>query len=111
MGIVTNGGTDGQEAKVDTLGIRLYMSAVVVSETVAVEKPDRRIFELALECLGARASQSWFVGDHPVNDVMGAAQAGLHAVWKRGAHPWPTEHEEPRFQIDSLEELSGLLER
>ncbi len=109
MGVITNGNVAVQEAKIDFLGLRPYMSTVVVSGAVGVGKPDGRIFEIALERLDARPSEAWFVGDHPVWDVIGATGAGLSPVWIRGSQPWPEGHEEPEFQIDHLEELLDLL--
>jgi hypothetical protein len=52
-----------------------------------VQKPDPRIFAHALAQIGCRASDTWFVGDHPVNDVLGAAAVGLRAIWLTGVCP------------------------
>ena len=89
LGIVTNGDSRGQNTKIDALGIRSYMGTVVVSQAVELEKPDRRIFQLALRELGAEPAETWFVGDHPVNDVLGASAAGMNSVWLKGALAWP----------------------
>lgn len=45
------------------------------------------------------------VGDHPVNDVLGAAAVGLRPIWLTGVHPWPKDQPEPEWQIASLVEL------
>jgi putative hydrolase of the HAD superfamily len=58
----------------------------MISEAVGVKKPDARIFAQALAAVGCRASQAWFVGDHPVNDVLGAAAVGLRPIWLTGVH-------------------------
>ncbi len=67
LGIVTNGGVTGQNAKIDRLKLRRFMGTVIVSEAVGCKKPDPRIFELACDELGVRAEACWFVGDHAVN--------------------------------------------
>jgi len=110
MGMITNGKTATQNQKIDVLGIRRYMRCVTVSQTVGVSKPDRRIFDLTLGEMGTDASGSWYVGDHPSNDILGSSAAGLTAVWLRGSHDWPAGVEEPRYQIDSLWQLLGLIE-
>ena len=40
LGIVTNGSEKGQSAKIDVLGLRGLVDAVVISEIVGVKKPD-----------------------------------------------------------------------
>lgn len=109
LGIVTNGAATTQEAKIDIIGIRPRLTTVVVSETAGLRKPDAGIFEAALKRIGARAEETWFVGDHPVNDVLGAAGAGLTPVWLRGKQPWPDGVPQPALQIDRWEQLTELL--
>jgi putative hydrolase of the HAD superfamily len=45
-----------------------------------VEKPDPRLFEIALERAGARAETTLHVGDFYWIDVRGARAAGVHPV-------------------------------
>ena len=56
------------------------VGAVIDSRVVGVEKPDARIFQLALDALGVEASRSVYVGDTVKFDVRGAEGAGLHPV-------------------------------
>jgi putative hydrolase of the HAD superfamily len=56
------------------------VGAVIDSRVVGVEKPDPRIFHLALEALGVEASRSVYIGDTVKFDVLGAQGAGLHAI-------------------------------
>jgi len=111
MGIVTNGPDDIQNAKVEALGLWQYMGAVIISRAVGLSKPDERIFQVALAALGVKPDEAWFVGDNPVSDILGASAAGLTPVWIRSSHTWPQDHPEPRYQIDSLNELIPLLEQ
>jgi putative hydrolase of the HAD superfamily len=108
LGVVTNGATAVQEAKIDALGIRRQLATAVISERAGVEKPHPGIFRLALGALdiaGDATERVWFVGDHPFNDVLGAANAGLTAIWLRGVRPWPAGHRLPGRSIDALDEL------
>lgn len=111
LGIVTNGATLRQNAKIDVLDLRRFVGPIVVSETVGVNKPDRRIFDVALAALGVAPGEAWFVGDNPVNDVLGAESAGLTGVWYRNDHVWPSEHPMPARVVDALPELLNLLPR
>jgi len=111
LGIVTNGSVMGQSAKIEHLGIGKYFSSVVISEAADCKKPDPRIFRRALDEIGCDAAVTWFVGDHPVNDVLGSAEAGLVPVWLEGIHPWPVGHTDPERRIRALHELLGLVSR
>lgn len=55
-------------------------AAVVHSSGVGVEKPDRRIFQAALDQLGVPAGEAVHVGDGRLEDVEGALAAGMYAV-------------------------------
>ena len=109
LGIVTNGKVQFQAPKITQLSIGRYLSTVVISEAVQVQKPDPRIFAHALAEIGCRASETWFVGDDPVNDVLGAAAVGLRAIWLTGVRPWPTDRPESQWQIAALGELVELV--
>lgn len=90
---------DGLAALID---VRLYTSEM------AHTKPDSRAFAEALEALGARTAV--FVGDRLYDDVWGAQQAGLRAVWVRNDRT-PAYGVEPDGVIDALSELPELLDR
>jgi putative hydrolase of the HAD superfamily len=109
LGLVTNGKSKVQNEKVDALGWRAFLDLILVSEDFGIKKPDPRIFKIALEHWQLEASQVCMVGDHPVNDVLGARGAGLTGVWFRSAsHVWPDDAERG-LEIDALPELLELL--
>ncbi len=65
------------------LGLRERLRWTVVSCQVGAEKPDRAIFQRALDECAVPAQSVLHVGDSYVEDVVGARNAGLHAVWLR----------------------------
>jgi putative hydrolase of the HAD superfamily len=67
-------------AHMDRLGMSRYVHCVLDSQDVGVEKPDPRLFEIALERSGAEAPTTIHVGDLYQVDVVGARAAGLRAV-------------------------------
>lgn len=79
LGVVSNsdGTVEEQLARYD---LRSYFDAVIDSHIVGVEKPDPRIFHIALEMSDARAERSLFIGDVYDIDVLGPRAAGMHAV-------------------------------
>jgi putative hydrolase of the HAD superfamily len=62
------------------LGLHEKVDAVVFCMDVGWRKPHRAPFRRALELLGVEASRSFFVGDHPEWDVIGARDAGLQPI-------------------------------
>jgi putative hydrolase of the HAD superfamily len=67
----------------DGLGLTPYLDHVVVSAVVGWEKPHPRIFASALELADVPAAQVLHVGDNYQQDVVGAQQMGIYAVWLR----------------------------
>jgi putative hydrolase of the HAD superfamily len=62
------------------LAIAPLIDAVVLPSDAGAEKPDPRIFQLALERLGTPAAASVFVGDSVERDIAGARAAGMRAI-------------------------------
>jgi putative hydrolase of the HAD superfamily len=56
------------------------LDAVIVSSEVGVRKPGRAFFEAIETRLGIPAAHIAFVGDDPVNDAQGAADAGMISI-------------------------------
>jgi putative hydrolase of the HAD superfamily len=78
-GVVSN--SNGTIADIlETLGLARHLDFVVDSSKVGVEKPDPRIFALALAELRVPAGEAVYVGDLYSVDVLGARAAGLQAV-------------------------------
>ena len=55
------------------------MEDMVISGIEHVMKPDHRIFEIALERFGIKASETVFIDDNPKN-VQAACEMGIHGV-------------------------------
>jgi HAD superfamily hydrolase (TIGR01549 family) len=62
------------------LGLDVYFEHMLDSHDEGVEKPDPRLFWIALERSGAKAEHTIHVGDLYNVDVVGARTAGLRAV-------------------------------
>jgi putative hydrolase of the HAD superfamily len=82
MGVLSNWDTR-LGPLLEGLGLMPYFRHVVLSAVVGWEKPHPRIFASALELAGVPASQVLHVGDNYQQDVVGARQAGIYAVWLR----------------------------
>ena len=79
--IVTNNVTEEQRLKLQFCRLADLVDELVTSEEVGVQKPDPRIFQVALERLGARADEAVMVGDAWATDIEGARAAGVRPIW------------------------------
>lgn len=111
LGIVTNGPADMAFEKIARLGFtHLFLSnTVFVSEIVGYHKPDRRIFQCALQQFGLRAEETIFVGDTWIADVVGAIDAGMKAVWYNPRKNESATNHAPLAVIEKLDKLLDLL--
>ncbi len=64
----------------ERLGLARFFDLMLDSQVEGVEKPDPRLFQIALERAGARAETTLHVGDFYWIDVRGARAAGVHAL-------------------------------
>ncbi|WP_128896288.1 HAD-IA family hydrolase [Longirhabdus pacifica] len=61
-------------------GIVDLFDTVIVSAEVGVEKPNPKIFEIALEHTGLSPHEMLYIGDHDINDVWAPKQLGIDAI-------------------------------
>jgi len=110
MGVITNGFTALQTARLERTGLLGHFDPLVISEQVGVAKPDARIFDHALERMGQPPrEQVLMVGDNPHSDILGGLNAGLHTCWINAhGHPAPAGIV-PHHEVRSLPELHRLL--
>lgn len=94
----------------DELGIHFMFHHFSFSDEVGVYKPDRQIFEHALEGLGVREpSRAAHVGDIRRTDIAGAQEMGMTAVRYLGHRDDPEDGPEADHDIaDHLDLLSVL---
>lgn len=87
LGVVSNGGGATQRRKMAAARLdEIFLEAVWISGEVGVEKPDPRLFEIALQALRVHPSRALYVGDLEEVDGVGARAAGMsylkaEALW------------------------------
>jgi len=67
--------------KLDTMGLSKYVDFAASSSNVGFLKPNIHCFEYLLYNVGAKPSETLYVGDSYTKDVVGASNAGLNAVF------------------------------
>jgi putative hydrolase of the HAD superfamily len=78
-GVISNSSGVARQI-LESVGLAAHVDFVVDSGVVGVEKPDRRIFEIALREAGVGAADAVYIGDLYSVDVLGARAAGLDAI-------------------------------
>jgi putative hydrolase of the HAD superfamily len=81
LGVISNGLTIKQYEKLVRLGLHHFFDSVVTSEEARVEKPDPEIFDLAMKRMGCKAENSVMIGNSFNDDILGAINAGMSAVY------------------------------
>jgi len=105
--LISNGFKESQDTKINTTGIGKYFQHMVISELVGVNKPDKAIFQHALDVAGAAKETSLMIGDSLEADVMGALNFGMDAIY---FNPMGLEKpDDVPVQITRLNELTLLL--
>ncbi len=80
-------------AYLEQLGMLKYFDVLTFSDEVRLAKPAREIFLQTIDRLGVPMEEVVHVGDHLLNDVLGARQVGLKTIWIE-------THDERRPEVD-----------
>ena len=94
IGLISNTGmTPGETFRkfLDQHGLLRFFDTLTFSDEVKLAKPSDEIFLLTLRALGAAPGETVHVGDHVLNDVVGAKHCGLKTIWITGFY----ENENP----------------
>lgn len=94
IGLISNTGmTPGFTFRsyMEERGMLDFFQTLTFSDEVKVAKPGSEIFKMTLKELGATPDQAIHVGDHVINDVVGAKRCGMKTVWISGFY----EREDP----------------
>jgi len=73
---LTNGNAD-----LEQIALGQYFSASVSACSAGIKKPDPAIFDAACKVAGVNRSQILHIGDHPLQDVVGAIDFGMASIW------------------------------
>ena len=102
LGLLSNGNTSAAALGLDDL----VSFELFAEDHGGIEKPDRRLFDIAVGQAGYPARRIVHVGDSWENDVIGAANAGLRPVWLNRTGEPSRGCVAPAMR--SLEELAAL---
>jgi putative hydrolase of the HAD superfamily len=114
LGVISNGLAVKQWEKLVGLGIHHFFDIVATSEELGYSKPQKEIFEYVMKELNLKPGECVMVGDRLDTDILGGNRTGMLTVrirtrW-RSEEP-KGEEDTPAYEINSIAELPGLLER
>ena len=109
IGVIANQSL-GTCERLENFGIKKYIDLVIASVEEGVSKPDRRIFEIALERSRCKPENAVMVGDRIDNDIVPAKQLGMKTIWvKQGfGSLWNITDESEKADIE-VNNLSDIL--
>lgn len=81
VAIITNGSTQRQKGKIINTNLNSCFEIIIISEEVGFSKPDKRIFELALDKLNVKPEDALFIGDDLEKDIGGCQNANIKGIW------------------------------
>lgn len=107
LGLITNGSPKIQHQKIALLSLESYFDEILVADGIMKKPLPKPFLQMAshLECL---PQELFYVGDHPINDVEGARNAGYTPVWVKTTGIWIDTIERAKWEIDTIEQLPSL---
>lgn len=94
----------------DQNGLTPYLDPILVSSEVGVEKPDKGIFEKALELSGDDPKNCLYVGDNYYDDGMGSSQVGMACCILNPPHRLGIEELELPWCVPDIRGVAAVLD-
>ncbi len=113
IGVIANQ-VPGTVGRLEKHGVLKFIDIVIASAEEGVEKPDKKIFEIALSRAKCKPENAVMIGDRVDNDIVPAKRMGMKTVrvmqgmWKY----WEVsgEEEQADYEVNDLSEVVGLFE-
>ena len=107
MHLITNGFESVQFKKIENSNLAPYFKEVITSEGSNSLKPNKEIFEYALQKSNAKLEESIMIGDNESADIQGAINIGMDSVFVNHINAIPTVP--ATYTITHLKELEDIL--
>jgi putative hydrolase of the HAD superfamily len=108
MYILSNGFKELQSRKMRTAGIDGYFDALILSEDIGINKPNRELYEYALVRTGSKLNESLMIGDMFDTDIVGAANIGMEQMYynpkEKKGHAFS-----PTYEVTHLLQIKEIL--
>ncbi|WP_087972281.1 HAD family hydrolase [Oceanobacillus rekensis] len=114
LAILTNGAEGHQSMKINQLKLDRWIPEenTFISGAIGHAKPSIEVFTVLENKLGLDKGKTVYVGDSFANDMVGAKQAGWHAVWMNHRNRnMPDDSVKPDKVLYSAKELLDLFSK
>ena len=102
----------GTAERLEEWGLLKYINVVAASAELGVAKPDRAIFDKALEMAECAAQEAVMIGDRLDNDISPAKKLGMKTIWVRQGFAIYQNLQlaecQPDYIVDNLSELKQI---
>lgn len=105
--VITNGFAEVQWIKLEHSGLKPFFEHIIISEEVGTQKPDKAIFELAMNRATTSSDHCIMVGDNFNTDIVGAKNAGMDQVFFNPKKN--RKRDNVTYEIAALLELKQIL--
>lgn len=110
MVLVTNGLKEVQRPRLSRSGLERYFRAIIVSDEIGYNKPDRDFFSYTFAAIDhPPKAHALMVGDNLNADIRGASDFGLDTCWYNPHRQDNDSGVQPTYEIDSLDRLALIL--
>jgi putative hydrolase of the HAD superfamily len=81
LGLITNGSSVFQRRKLTRFALEPLFDVILIEGELGYGKPDRRVFERALELFDVAAPATCMIGDNLEADIAAARELGIPSIW------------------------------
>jgi putative hydrolase of the HAD superfamily len=110
LAIITDAQSAYARGELHKVGLLDYFDPIIVSGDLGYRKPDRRLFQAALDGMGIAAGNALYVGNDMYRDIYGAREAGLTTVMFDSDQGQKTYRDcQPDYTITDFRDLLQIL--
>ena len=105
--IITNGFDKTQHIKLKYSNLKQYFNQIITSEKTGFKKPNPKIFEHALDLANAKKSESVYIGDDLVVDILACQNFGIDGIF---FNPQKKTHDQTlKYEVYCLSQIMEIL--
>jgi putative hydrolase of the HAD superfamily len=110
--LMTNGIKEVQRSRLGNSAIESYFSDIIISDEVGVAKPNKKIFEIALENMSIKdKSTVLMVGDNLSSDIKGGIDFGIDTCWYNPNQIETNPDIRATYEVIDFEDLQAIIQK
>jgi len=110
LGVISNSMSQVPKIFLEQNNLTKYFDAIAISGAIGFRKPNPKIFNYALEKLNVKPNEAMHIGDSLEEDIVGAKNVGMKAVWICEEKPMDRKSAvQPDFVVNSITDAFKLI--